>query len=164
MIGAALLRAHTFEEVEHDSAATKQAAIVVVMVAVATGIGSLSLGMTALIFGIVAGIVQWALWAFVTYVLGTTLFNTPQTEANWGQLARTTGFAQTPGLLRIFGFIPFIGPLLATIGTVWQFVAMVVAVKQALDYTSKWRAVGVVLVGFILIAILNLIFAGIFLF
>ena len=164
MIGAALLRAHTYEEVEHDSAATKQAAIVVVMVAVATGIGSLSLGMTALIFGIVAGIVQWALWAFVTYVLGTTLFNTPQTEANWGQLARTTGFAQTPGLLRIFGFIPFIGPLLATIGTVWQFVAMVVAVKQALDYTSKWRAVGVVLVGFILIAILNLIFAGIFLF
>ena len=151
-------------EVEHDSAATKQAAIVVVMVAVATGIGSLSLGMTALIFGIVAGIVQWALWAFVTYVLGTTLFNTPQTEANWGQLARTTGFAQTPGLLRIFGFIPFLGPLLATIGTVWQFVAMVVAVKQALDYTSKWRAVGVVLVGFILIAILNLIFAGIFLF
>ena len=134
------------------------------MVAVATDIGSLSLGMTALIFGIVAGIVQWALWAFVTYVLGTTLFNTPQTEANWGQLARTTGFAQTPGLLRIFGFIPFIGPLLATIGTVWQFVAMVVAVKQALDYTSKWRAVGVVLVGFILIAILNLIFAGIFLF
>ncbi|MCH7654099.1 MAG: YIP1 family protein [Chloroflexi bacterium] len=164
MIGAALLRAHTYEEVEHDSAATKQAAIVVVMVAVATGIGSLSLGMTALIFGIVAGIVQWALWAFVTYVLGTTLFNTPQTEANWAQLARTTGFAQTPGLLRIFGFIPFIGPLLATIGTVWQFVAMVVAVKQALDYTSKWRAVGVVLVGFILIAILNLIFAGIFLF
>ena len=164
MIGAALLRAHTYEEVEHDSAATKQAALVVVIVAVATGIGSISLGMTALIFGIVAGIVQWALWAFVTYVLGTTLFNTPQTEANWGQLARTTGFAQTPGLLRIFGFIPFIGPLLATIGTVWQFVAMVVAVKQALDYTSKWRAVGVVLVGFILIAILNLIFAGIFLF
>ena len=164
MIGAALLRSHTYEEIEHDSAATMQAAIVVVIVAVAIGIGSISLGMTAFILGIVGGIAQWALWAFVTYILGTTLFITAQTEANCSQLARTTGFAQTPGLLRIFGFIPFLGPLLASIGAVWQFVAMVVAVKQALDYTSTWRAVGVVLVGFILIAILNLIFARLFVF
>ena len=85
MIGAALLRPHTFEEIEHDSAATMQAAIVVVIVAVATGIGAISLGITALIMGIVGGIVQWALWAFVTYILGTTLFKTPATEANWSQ-------------------------------------------------------------------------------
>ncbi len=164
MIGAARLDPHTYEEIEHDSAATMQAAIVVVIVALAAGIGSISLGITALFFGIVAGIVQWALWAFVTFILGTTLFNTPATGANWSQLARTTGFAQTPGLLRIFGFIPFLGPLLVAIGAVWQFAAMVVAVKQALDYTSKWRAVGVVVAGFILVLIVNLIFARIFIF
>ena len=67
MIGAALLRPQTYEEVEHDPAATMQAAIVVVIVALATGIGSISLGVTALIVGIVMGIVQWALWALVTY-------------------------------------------------------------------------------------------------
>jgi hypothetical protein len=164
MIGAALLRPHTYEEIEHDSAATMQAAIVVVIVALATGIGSIGLGITALIFGIVSGIAQWAIWAFVTFILGTTLFKTPATEANWAQLARTTGFAQTPGLLRVFGAIPFIGPVLAVIGTVWQLAAMIVAVKQALDYTSVWRAVAVVVVGFILVAILNLIFGSLFLF
>ena len=157
MIGAALLRAHTYEEVEHDSAATKQAVIVVVVVALAIGIGNTGLGITALIVGIVMGIVQWALWALVTYIIGTTLLNTPATEANWGQLARTTGFAQTPGLLRIFGFIPFIGSLLVIIGSIWQVAAMVVAVRQALDYTSKWRALGVVVIGVIPVAILTVI-------
>ena len=157
MIGAALLRPHTYEEVEHDSAATKQAVIVVVVVALAIGIGNTSLGITALIVGIVMGIVQWALWALVTYIIGTTLLNTPATEANWGQLARTTGFAQTPGLLRIFGFIPFIGSLLVIIGSIWQVAAMVVAVRQALDYTSKWRALGVVVIGVIPVAILTVI-------
>ncbi len=157
MIGAALLRPHTYEEIEHDSAATMQAAIVVVVVALAIGIGNTSLGITALIVGIVMGIVQWALWALVTYIIGTTLLNTPATEANWGQLARTTGFAQTPGLLRIFGFIPFIGSLLVIIGSIWQVAAMVVAVRQALDYTSKWRALGVVVIGVIPVAILTVI-------
>lgn len=163
MIGAALLRPHTFEEIEHDSAATKQAVIVVLVVALAAGIGSLSLGMTALVVGIVGGVVQWAIWALVTFILGTTLFNTPATDANWSQLARTTGFAQTPGLLRIFGFIPYLGPFLVAVGGVWQFATMVVAVKQALDYTSVWRAIGVVVVGFILVAIFNLILARLFL-
>ena len=164
MIGAALLRPHTYEEIEHDSAATLQAAIVVVIVALATGIGGFSLGITAIIGGIVAGIVQWALWAFVTFLVGTTLFKTPETDANWSQLARTTGFAQTPGLLRIFGFIPFLGALLVAIGSIWQIAAMIVAVKQALDYTSVWRAVGVVVVGIIPVVIFNLIFARFFLF
>ncbi len=164
MIGAARLDSHTYEEIEHDPAATMQAAIVVVIVALATGIGSISLGITAIIGGIVAGIVQWALWALVTFVIGTTLFKTPATEANWSQLARTTGFAQTPGLLRIFGVIPLLGPLLAIIGTIWQVAAMIVAVKQALDYTSVWRAVGVVVVGIIPVAIVNFIFARLFLF
>ena len=157
MIGAALLRPQAYEEVEHDPAATMQAAIVVVVVALAIGIGNTSLGIAALIVGIVMGIVQWALWALVTYIIGTTLLNTPATEANWGQLARTTGFAQTPGLLRIFGFIPFIGSLLVIIGSIWQVAAMVVAVRQALDYTSKWRALGVVVIGVIPVAILTVI-------
>ena len=34
---------------------------------------------------------------------------------------------------------------------------MVVAVRQALDYTSKWRALGVVVIGVIPVAILTVI-------
>ena len=99
--------------------------------------------------GIVAGIGLWALWAWITYFVGTTILKTGETEANWGQLARTLGFAQSPGLLKVVGFIPGLGPWGFTIASIWQLGAMVIAIRQALDLTSTWRAVGVAMVGFI---------------
>ena len=47
------------------------------------------------------------------------------------------------------GFIPGIGPLFFSIASIWQLAAMVIAIRQALDFTSTWRAVGVAIVGFI---------------
>ena len=150
MIGAAKLDTAIYEEVEHDGSATKQAMSVVVLVALATGIGSIgSGGITGFVLGILLGIVGWAAWAWITYLVGTTILKTPETEANWGQLARTLGFAQSPGVLKVFAIIPGIGPLIFTIASIWQLVAMVIAIRQALDYTSTWRAVGVAVIGFI---------------
>jgi len=150
MIGAAKLQTETFEEVEADTSATRQALAVVVLVALATGIGSLgSDGPVGFVVGIAAGIGLWAVWAWITYFVGTTILNTSETEANWGQLARTLGFAQSPGVLKVFGFIPVLGPVVFTIASILQLVAMVIAFRQALDYTSTWRAVGVAVVGFI---------------
>ena len=47
MIGAMFLNIDVFEEVEHDRTATGQAATVVLMVAVASGIGASGLGLYA---------------------------------------------------------------------------------------------------------------------
>jgi len=150
MMGAARLDAGIYEEVESDPSATKQALTVVILVALATGIGTFGTGGPAgLVVGIVAGIGLWALWAWITYFVGTTILKTGETEANWGQLARTLGFAQSPGLLKVVGFIPVLGPWVFTIASIWQLVAMVKAIRQALDFTSTWRAVGVAMVGFI---------------
>lgn len=150
MIGAATLNINVYEEVEADRSATMQALGVVLLVSLASGIGYLSVeGTSGLIAGIVFALVGWGLWAFITYWIGTTLFRTPQTEADWGQLLRTLGFAQSPGMLRIFGVIPVIGPVIFFAASLWQLVTMVVAVRQALDYSSTLRAVGVVLVSFI---------------
>ena len=155
MIGAARLDPRIYEEVEADTGATSQAMLVVIMVSVATGIGALGAGggIVGFLFGIVVGLIGWAIWALVTYVIGTSIFRTAETSATWGELARTIGFAQTPGLLRIFAFIPFLGKVIVLLAVVWQLAAMVVAVRQALDYGSTWRAVGVVLVGFIVLLI-----------
>ena len=124
--------------------------LVVVIVAVATGIGFSSDGVIAgVIGGIIGALIGWALWAGITYIIGTTLFRTPQTKADWGELARTLGFAQSPGVLKVFGFIPILGPLLFLIVSIWQLVAMIIAIRQALDYTSTWRAIGVAVVGLV---------------
>ena len=155
MIGAARLNPGVYEEVEADRSATGQAATVVVIVAVAGGLGAIAFGgIGGVIFGIIFGLVQWAVWAGITYWVGTTLFRTPETRADWGELARTTGFAQAPGVLRVFGVMPAIGPVIFTVVGFWQLAAMVIAVRQALDYESTWRAAGVVLVGYIPLAII----------
>lgn len=58
MIGAAKLDVATFESVEHDQNATLQALAVVVLVAVATGLGGMAAaGITGLIVGIVAAVI-----------------------------------------------------------------------------------------------------------
>lgn len=165
MMGAARLNVHTFEDVENDESATMQALAVVVIVSIAAAIGGLlALGgnpITGLFFGVIRGLAGWALWALVTYLVGTTIFKTPSTHANWGQMARGTGFAQTPGVLQIFAFIPFLGGLIALAATIWQLVAMVIAVRQGLDYESTWRAIGVVVVGFIIVIIPLIIIGGV---
>ena len=107
MIGAARLSADTYEDVEHDKGATIQALGVVIIVSLAAFVGGLLADedtevLNALVFGLVSGVVGWALWALFTYMIGTTILKTEDTEADWGQLARGIGFAQTPGILHVF--------------------------------------------------------------
>ena len=150
MVGASRLNVATYEEVEADRSATFQAMAVVVLSAIAAGIGDI--GQQAAkgpILSAVAALVAWFLWAGLIYVVGAKLIPEPQTEADLGQLLRTLGFASAPGILRIFGFIPVLGRVIVFVVAVWMLVAMVVAVRQALDYRSTGRAIGVCLLGFV---------------
>ncbi len=150
MTRASRLDVHLFEEVEADTSATKQALLVVAIVALATGIGTLSTtGIGGLFVGIVLGIVGWALWAWIVYFIGAKIIPSDTTHADWGQLARTLGFAQSPGILRALGAVPGIGLIIFSVASIWMLIAMVIAVRQALDYTSTLRAIVVVLLGFI---------------
>ena len=152
MIGAAKLKAEVYEEVEADKSATGQAMTVVVVAALATGIAVLGVGganAIDVVLIVVFALLGWALLAWITYMVGTRLFPTPETSADWGELARTLGFAQSPGVLKIFLIVPGIGLLIFLIAHIWTLVATVIAIRQALDYTSTWRAVGVAIVSYI---------------
>jgi hypothetical protein len=149
MVGAARLERATYEEVEQDRRATGQALGVVVLSSVATGLG-LGAGLRGLIINTVASIVLWAIWAALVYAIGTKLLPELDTRADWGEVARTVGFAQAPGVLRVFGIIPVLGEFVRAAADVWVLIATVVAVRQALDYRSLPRAVGVCLIGWIL--------------
>jgi hypothetical protein len=155
MINASKLNIDTYEEIEADKSATVQALLVVLITAIATAIGitwspdSQNISSFSFVSYVVTQVVSWAIWAFITFFVGTKFLKTTETHADWGELARTLGFAQSPNILRIFGFIPFIGTVIFTVTFLWSTYAMVIAVRQALDYQSTRRAVGVVLIGFI---------------
>jgi hypothetical protein len=167
MLGAALLDRRIYEEVEADGRATGQAVGVVLLASVAGGIGLLGLGMPSpqsLASGIVGALVAWMAWATLTYLVGTQLLPEPQTRADVGQLLRTIAFASAPGLLRVLGVIPFLGLTVYAIASIWMLLAMIVAVRQALDYRSTGRAIGVCLVGWtlslVIAAIIGILFAS----
>ena len=161
MYGAATFNTETYEEVEKDSGATIQALIVVVSVAVAAAVGGVLDGEgnfgRGLAFGAIRGVVSWAVWALVAWLVGTTLLKTEDTEADWGQLARGTGFAQTPGLFNIFVFVPAVGGVIVFLTFLWQLVGMVIAVRQCLDYSSTLRAIFVIVIALIPVIIINAI-------
>jgi hypothetical protein len=159
MIRAAKLDVNLYEEVEADKGAMGQAMAVVVLASVAAGIGTIgTIGIKGLALGTIAALLGWFAWAFLTYFIGTRLLPEPQTKADYGELLRTIGFSSSPGVLRVLGIIPALGGILNFLIGIWMLVAMVIAVRQALDYKSTWRAVGVCLIGWIIqIAILALL-------
>jgi hypothetical protein len=160
MIGAASLDAAIYEEVEADQTATGQALAVVVLSSVAAGVGArgfdgASFG-NIVLFTIIA-VMAWAAWALVTLQIGGRLMPEPQTRVDMGELLRTIGFATAPGVLRVFGIIPGVtGPAFA-IAAIWMFLAMIIAVRQALDYRSTARAVVVCGLGWILSLLLSFV-------
>ncbi len=163
MIRAAKLDVNLYEEVEADKSAFSQAMGVVVLSGVAAGFGSIgSAGPTGIFTGTIAALVGWFIWAYITYIVGTKILPQPQTKADYGELLRTIGFSSSPGLLRVFGIIPFLAGIIFLITSIWMLIAMVIAVRQALDYTSTLRAVGVCIIGWILQAITLMLFFSIF--
>ena len=151
IIRAAKLDVSLYEEVEADRSAMGQAMGVVILSAVAAGIGSISTtGVAGIFLGTLAALVGWFIWAYIAYYVGTKLLPEPQTKADLGELLRTIGFASSPGLLRILGIIPFLSGIIFIATGIWMLVAMVIAVRQALDYNSTPRAVGVCLIGWVI--------------
>ena len=152
MIGAAKLDPDIYEEVEADKTAMGQAMGVVVLSSVAAGIGSIGTGGFGLgiMVAIIASLISWYVWAYITYLIGTKLLPEPQTMADHGELLRTIGFSSSPGLIRIFGIIPGLTNVVFLIASVWMLTAMIIAVRQALDYQSTLLAVGVCVIGWII--------------
>jgi hypothetical protein len=161
MIRAAKLDPQLYEEVEADTTAMGQAMGVVVLSSVATGIGSVTMGAHVhLIFTTIAALFGWYLWAFITYWIGTKLLPEKETKADYGQMLRTLGFSSAPGILRVLGVIPFLASPVFMVTWIWMLAAMVIAVRQALDYKSTPRAVGVCLIGWLI----PLLFMGLLLY
>ena len=159
---ACKLDANLYEEVEADKSATFQAALVVVLSSLAAGVGALSLGASNFLLPAILSLVSWYIWAYLIYLIGAKFFPEPNTKSNHGELLRTIGFSSAPGLIRVFGFTPDLFTLTVFIGGIWMLIAMIIAVRQALDYESTWRAIGVVVIGFLVQAIFLVMLLRIF--
>jgi hypothetical protein len=143
LMGAAMLDASTYEVVEADRRATPQAVGVVVLSSLAAGFGAGGWNgpsVTTLLAVTGLALISWIAWVFLILEIGSRILGEPRTRVTTFELLRTVGFAASPGLLQVFALFPTLTvPVFA--GTwLWMLAAMVVAVRQALDYSSTRRA------------------------
>jgi hypothetical protein len=149
-----------FAEVEHDESATSQAAIIIAIVAALTVVGSVlqmlfsairgggqafGSALLSIVVRFIIAFVSWAIWSFVTYIVGTQLF---KGEATFQEMLRVIGFASAPRMLSI---IPCVGPL---VGGIWALIAGYFAIKEGLDLDDTGTIV-TILIGWLLAAIIN---------
>ena len=164
MIGAARADTAVYEDVERDINATGQAAIVVLIAAVASGIGGLREGgAVGAVVGVLGAFVGWVLWAAITYWVGKTIFKTENTRVSLGEMLRTLGFSHSPGVFNVLGFIPVLGGLVMFAVAIWTLILGIIAIRQAMDF-STGRAIGTAIIGFIpyiiILAVLGAIAGG----
>ena len=163
IIRAAKLDVKLYEEVEADKGALRQAMGVVVLSSIAAGLGSIErIGFSGILIGTITALISWYVWAYLTYFIGTKLLPEPKTKADHGELLRTVGFSSSPGLIRVLGIIPGLARIVFLVAAIWMLVAMVIAVRQALDYQSTFRAVGVCIIGWIIQALILMLIFSIF--
>ena len=154
--GVLLLDVKTFEEIEADTTANLQAFIVVVSASIAAGLGAgVRLGVIGLLRETFGALIGWVMWAAVTWVIGAKLLPEPQTRTDMGELLRVIGYAYAPNLFGFFAFIPALGVVVSTVVSFWLLAATILAVRQALDYVSTWRAAAVVLIGWLIFVVIQ---------
>jgi Yip1-like protein len=154
VVGALKLDANTFEDIERDPTAMGQAVGIIALAAVASSLGYIWRGgFGSILFAVIASICGYLLWSLVVWLVGTKLMPDPATSADFAETFRVVAFAASPGLLGVVSVIPFLGWLVMLVLTpiiwVWSMAAMVIATRQVLDYTDTFKAVIVVLIGFV---------------
>ncbi len=161
--GAMALNPRTFEEVEADQSAGAQALMVVLFSALAGAAAARGLGArtSELPTLVVLGLMDWAAWAVLTYQIGTRILPVPDTRSDVGELLRTIGFSTAPGLLAVIGVVPALSKPVVVVTTLWMLAAMVVAVRQALDFRSTARAIAVCVFAFVLSVLLMMLLGSI---
>ena len=165
VIGAVALRSATYEEVEADRRANGPAVVIVASSSAAAGLGARGFGAGDagdVVFFAAVALIAWVAWAFVVFEIGARILPGSRTRANVGELLRTTGYATAPGLIRIVGMVPALTIPSFAVAALWMLAAMIVAVRQALDYTGTARAIAVCLLGWMLAITLAVVFGVMF--
>ena len=149
--GAMALDPAAYEDVEADRSAIVQACSTVLLASVAEGVALrhvLGLGGIATMSAL--ALLGWAAWALLTFEVGARILPGARTHSDVGELLRTLGFAAAPGSIAFLSLLPGLAMPILIFSRTWMLLAMVVAVRQALDYRSTWRAVAVCALGWLL--------------
>ncbi|MBS1250560.1 MAG: hypothetical protein MAG431_02154 [Chloroflexi bacterium] len=138
----------------------------VILVSIAGGIGAFlgalfgggfGAAILGLILPVVLGVINYYIWAYVTYFIGTNLFDA---TADPGEMLRVLGYASGPRALSVLSFIPCLGGIAGLVGGIWALAAGFIGTREALDLDTGKTLVTVV-IGWVVIFVITLVVSSI---
>ncbi len=160
-VRAARLDVELYKEVIADPLTLNQAWITVLIYCMAAAWGGFGgVGAVGTNIAMLTTLIGWYVWAFFTYFAATRLFSKTQTEIDRMDrktVIRAMGFASAPGVARLLGMIPGLGSVALVGSTIWMIVASTIAVKQALNFESTYRAAAACIGAWIISAFLQVV-------
>jgi Yip1 domain len=180
LVGVVTLQRSTYEAIQRDPEATGQAWLIVILLGLANGISWIIVGtagvppelaraapelvavlkfesnerrLLALALGIVAGIVFWYISAWLLRAVGTRMAGLTGSQITQEQMRRLVAWGSVPSLASFLSPLPIVGPLLATLGSLWSFVTGVMAVRTAFD-VGIGKAIAIEIIAFLIVFVL----------
>lgn len=156
---ALALNSHFYENTRNTPRNRKLAITIVTLAAFSHALGSavillinratFPILLVALLIDIVSIVIGYYFWTFTILKIGQWL---KPIDPTYGDLLSPIGFAYAPQVLSFLTLIPLLGRPIELILAVWSLLAVIIAVRQGLDISTR-KAALICLVGWPLIQI-----------
>lgn len=155
IMGVLMLKAPVYKEIAEDKSATTTAAIIVVVMAVITGvIGGVIYSMTGtgsaigfIVRTIVTALISWVIGGWVIAFVSKTFFGG---KTDTGEMLRVFGFTQ---IFQIIGIVPCLGTIVAL---VLSLIAAVIGIREASEFDTT-KAILTAVVAFVVLIIVSFV-------
>lgn len=139
--------ASLFDELAEQPDLISQSVLVVILYALASGIGAMGkLGIPGIAVGSIGSLINWVIWVYIIYS-AARIWGSTRKAISPGEFMRAVGFASAPGMIRVLGIISSLRVLSDITAIIWMTVGMASAVKKIFGYSSYWKSFGLCCAG-----------------
>jgi len=134
------------------------AGLIMILDGVAGAVAANTIVKTAIALSGLTAILTWLVWGIFIFVIGVKLFPDKENKIPFKKVLIGVGYAHTPGILRFFAVTPDLMIPIIFITQFWIFAGLIISTKQILNLKSNFKAFGIVVLSFLIIAIISISF------
>jgi len=134
------------------------AGLIMILDGVAGAVAANTIIKTAIGISGLTAIFTWLVWSIFIFVIGVKLFPDKETKVPFKKILIGVGYAHAPGILRFFAVTPELMVPIIFLTQFWIFAGLIISTKQILNLKSNFKAFGIVILSFLIIAFISISF------
>jgi hypothetical protein len=134
------------------------AGLIMILDGVAGAVAANTIVKTAIGLSGLTAILTWLIWGIFIYVIGVKLFPDKENKIPFKKVLIGVGYAHAPGILRFFALTPDLIIPVIFITQFWIFAGLIISTKHTLNLKTNFKAFGIVILSFLVIAFISISF------